>query len=1269
MTTGNTRTRRDITSRATRRGLAPAIFVVALVVMLTLSGGAGRAAVTLPACTAAQLALGAQQVGAVTVNQGVGSYAYTPQYLVRGKETLVRFYLTNPAVVGMSCTGSISVTGATMTVANVGGTSLSPISSNQSYGTGIAISSTAVTANSAADPTFVLPGPRANSCLVDLSNGGTCGDTTAFALTFTASVTYKTSASTTGALSNTVGATFDKATNSLRLLVVPMGDKSQTYSSQFSSSAQQAIQNGFAAVSRLLPVPYGVSSSLANPDACGTPHRCGIIYTLDLSAMLDLKLVPGSYDSNGKFCGTQANFDGIKGQLDTFLQAYNNNPANSSHPADRVLGAVDAAISDGFTVGCAEAMAAVPVSSQNAQPTEAWVRAIPDKAATNKTNAIPSHTGALIAMEIGHTLGLRKQTAGNLTWHSPLTASDATAPDRAFNVSSRSFISDDRTVMRFTKTSTDLTPWNNNDTAYEPLDFDGLLCDLGGSISADCTNTVTVNGTSTNQITGTPALAGQVVVISGDTDFTPAGTHVVESYSYGDSVTHVLQGLPDPNSNLRLILKAGGLQVADIGVPYSTTTSEHDELLHLNTSTAVFGGAFASAAFDRLELWSGTTLLYSADAETTAPQVTVDNSTRGGSTTISETLTTPQILPKPDIYFLADTTGSMGTALANVKTHAQSILTTVRAQTNDPRFGAGDYKDFPSDTYAFNNAAPIPASEDSGTAALDAIGLNGPPVTGWIASGGGDRPEAQLFALKQLASADTAGFDPHWRSGSSRIIVWFGDNPGHDPICPAISGLSTASGNITKDTVAAALKAAGVRVIAVSVNTGVGSLGLDNTSGVQDGAGQYFTACDGAANNNAGQATAIVNTTGGSLQSGVSETAVSDAILAGLHALPATVTHTATCDPGLAVGFESESKTVTSGSNVTFDETVSVSTSATPGATLTCTVHFLVNGQQPTDPAFTQTITKTVSSLQVATVTATSNTPSKLRAHLLYDCGNGEQLPAGHAMGFPPDSIAGNTAQWQVSFDATLQCAGRSGPGMLTAFVTNGVQGAYSPTPAGVATPTKSPTAAIYQPTQDMFLPTYKAMPLNGSVVDPEDGDLTRTWSIVRQGGGLTISPTGSPADVAPPDGRWPLGDYIVTLKGTDSGGNPATATTVVHVVTYQFSGFLQPVDNPPVLNLGTAGRTYPVKWTLTDGQTGAVVADTAVVEAIRFTTFQAGTGCTSALTDTLVTTATGATSLRVNLTTGEYMYNWQTPSTAGCYVLSVAFNDGNVYTALFKLR
>ena len=160
---------------------------------------------------------------------------------------------------------------------------------------------------------------------------------------------------------------------------------------------------------------------------------------------------------------------------------------------------------------------------------------------------------------------------------------------------------------------------------------------------------------------------------------------------------------------------------------------------------------------------------------------------------------------KADVYFLADTTASMGPVLAAVQAGANNVLTALNGLGLDLMFGVGNYNDFPPAT-----PSPFTHQLDPTRAAADVAAAIG----AWSATGGGDIAEAQFLALQQLAQAPSGSIG--WRTGAKRIIVWIGDAPGHDPICTAISGLAA---DITEASVTAALVAQQITVLAISTAT------------------------------------------------------------------------------------------------------------------------------------------------------------------------------------------------------------------------------------------------------------------------------------------------------------------------------------------------------------------------------------------------------------------------------------------------------------------
>jgi hypothetical protein len=367
---------------------------------------------------------------------------------------------------------------------------------------------------------------------------------------------------------------------------------------------------------------------------------------------------------------------------------------------------------------------------------------------------------------------------------------------------------------------------------------------------------------------------------------------------------------------------------------------------------------------------------------------------------------------------------------------------------------------------------------------------------------------------------------------------------------------------------------------------------------------------------------------------------------------------------------------VTSGDDVTFTESVEIADSATPGDTLTCEITFLINGSVVTlddgetpDPAFQQTISLTVAEAGAATQATVETTDDDPRAEIFVSC-DGLELPSHVAV--PGTEVAANIWLFSANADTTNTCADSGGKSKTTIFVSDGsnqVAGAVGETGTTIHDDRERPTASIYAPEPDYVNPKTKPFALNGQVHDPDDGLVNASWRItgpgISLGDGVPAGDviTGDIADVSPPSGSWPNGDYTVTISGTDIDGNTATASVIVHVREYVFSGFLPPISPLPVVNDGKIKSTIPIKWQLRDPLTGALISDLGVVAAIRVAALPCPTSPTAC-----DVTPTGGTMLRYDTKNNQYVYNWLTPSNVGTYVLSLQFIDGTTYVAYFKL-
>lgn len=157
----------------------------------------------------------------------------------------------------------------------------------------------------------------------------------------------------------------------------------------------------------------------------------------------------------------------------------------------------------------------------------------------------------------------------------------------------------------------------------------------------------------------------------------------------------------------------------------------------------------------------------------------------------------------------------------------------------------------------------------------------------------------------------------------------------------------------------------------------------------------------------------------------------------------------------------------------------------------------------------------------------------------------------------------------------------------------------------------------------------------------------------------------------------WPNVDTVqftpilLTTNGGIFGSQPNFAIDDMRIdepviIPYTFSGFQPPVNTAPVINIGKAGRTYPVKWQLKDKDGNFVSALTAV-KSISLASVLCGT-FGSAPADAIEIETAGETMLRYDTETNQFIYNWKTPRQLGCYMLFFTLDTGDVLTAKFNL-
>jgi hypothetical protein len=136
-------------------------------------------------------------------------------------------------------------------------------------------------------------------------------------------------------------------------------------------------------------------------------------------------------------------------------------------------------------------------------------------------------------------------------------------------------------------------------------------------------------------------------------------------------------------------------------------------------------------------------------------------------------------------------------------------------------------------------------------------------------------------------------------------------------------------------------------------------------------------------------------------------------------------------------------------------------------------------------------------------------------------------------------------------------------------------------------------------------------------------------------------------------------------MVATDQAGNVSVPVTTSYNITYNFVGFLQPIDNLPVINTANAGRTIPVKWQLKDAN-GVLISDLSSLTSLS----AAPIGCSAAPAAIVEEQLNSPGSTVFRFDGAQFIFNWQTTkSWSGCWLLQSTFNDGTVHYARFQFK
>ena len=148
-------------------------------------------------------------------------------------------------------------------------------------------------------------------------------------------------------------------------------------------------------------------------------------------------------------------------------------------------------------------------------------------------------------------------------------------------------------------------------------------------------------------------------------------------------------------------------------------------------------------------------------------------------------------------------------------------------------------------------------------------------------------------------------------------------------------------------------------------------------------------------------------------------------------------------------------------------------------------------------------------------------------------------------------------------------------------------------------------------------------------------------------------------------------GNWVDITTSRDTTANVACGQTSslspfgLFETAYTFTGFFQPVDNPPTRNVVNPGAAVPLRFILT-GALGLAIFEAGfpASQQVQCDTF-------APLDEVEETVSAGNSTLTVDPSTGEYSYVWKTEKgwTKSCRRLLLQFNDGSSQSAVFTFK